>query len=520
MADDTPAALAAAPGRRRWSLLVPVIAALAGLLFTTSARTAAGTSLREDRRPELTRLIEERQTQVATGGRARPPLCALRSTPRPGPRPVRTDASRPSRPRADASRAAAGFTAVHGPGLAVELDDAPRRPDGGLPVGARPDDVVVHQQDVQSVVNALWAGGAEAMTIMGIRVISTSAVRCVGNTLLLHGLVFSPPFRIEAIGDQDRMRAALAADPGVRAFRDAVDRVRSRLPRGRPGRHRRPGPHGFRVARLRHGGAGMTIYTSDWQNRDGGSEAPDAAAPGPPPVAEAAPVAAGDPHRGRIQPDRGHPDRAGLHCGWLRAAVRWPEVLPDRDGPHPRTRPGSQAAQGLHPAGPPAPAPLRPGALDPQHRPDHRRDDDHARADPAAVRRVRGLGQGGHRQRPPARPRLAAHPGVGRHPDPTASRRPGDPGPDPGQLAAPPGGSIARLYIPRLGKHWVVVAGRAAGRHPVRARATTRTPRCPVRSATSPSPATAARPSSGTWTGCRSATRSWWRPRPRTSSTA
>jgi len=34
------------------------------------------------------------------------------------------------------------------------------------------------------VVNALWAGGAEAMTIMGVRVISTSAVRCVGNTLL------------------------------------------------------------------------------------------------------------------------------------------------------------------------------------------------------------------------------------------------------------------------------------------------------------------------------------------------
>ena len=72
------------------------------------------------------------------------------------------------------------------------------------------------------MVNALWAGGAEAMTIMGIRVISTSAVRCVGNTLLLHGLVFSPPFRIEAIGDPDRMRAALATDPGVGAFRNAV----------------------------------------------------------------------------------------------------------------------------------------------------------------------------------------------------------------------------------------------------------------------------------------------------------
>jgi sortase A len=32
-------------------------------------------------------------------------------------------------------------------------------------------------------------------------------------------------------------------------------------------------------------------------------------------------------------------------------------------------------------------------------------------------------------------------------------------GPTEAPLAAPPGGSIARLYIPRLGKHWVVVEG-------------------------------------------------------------
>jgi uncharacterized protein YlxW (UPF0749 family) len=220
VADDT-AGAGSTPRRRRWAVLVPVIAALAGLLFTTSARTAAGTSLREDRRPELTRVIEDRQAQVQQEAAEAAVLRAQIDAQ------TRAAAGSDGRvaaqqQRADATRAAAGFTAVHGPGLGVELNDAPRRPDGGLPAGARPDDVVVHQQDVQSVVNALWAGGAEAMTIMGIRVISTSAVRCVGNTLLLHGLVYSPPFRIEAIGDQARMRAALAADPGVRAFRDAA----------------------------------------------------------------------------------------------------------------------------------------------------------------------------------------------------------------------------------------------------------------------------------------------------------
>ena len=77
----------------------------------------------------------------------------------------------------------------------------PRRAGRIAAVGATVDDVVVHQQDVQSVVNALWAGGAEAMTIMDVRVICTSAVRCVGNTLLLDGKVYSAAVLVTAIGD-------------------------------------------------------------------------------------------------------------------------------------------------------------------------------------------------------------------------------------------------------------------------------------------------------------------------------
>ena len=69
----------------------------------------------------------------------------------------------------------------------MTLDDAPRR--ASLPGTAKPDDLVVHQQDVQAVVNALWHGGAEAMHAQDQRVISTSAVRCVGNTLILQGRV-------------------------------------------------------------------------------------------------------------------------------------------------------------------------------------------------------------------------------------------------------------------------------------------------------------------------------------------
>ena len=203
-------------------MFVPIVAALAGLLFTTTANTAAGTRLRDDRRPELSRVIAERKAQVNEQSTIAADLQAEidRITAGEGGSDVRIAEQQR---RADDVRAAAGMTALHGPGVQVVLDDAPRRADGALPAGARPDDVVVHQQDVQSVVNALWAGGAEAMVIMNLRVISTSAVRCVGNTLLLHGQVFSPPFEIRAIGEAGRMRVTLDSDPGVRAFRDSAD---------------------------------------------------------------------------------------------------------------------------------------------------------------------------------------------------------------------------------------------------------------------------------------------------------
>jgi uncharacterized protein YlxW (UPF0749 family) len=217
------AALIRRPGGRPtvWSALVPVVALVAGLLFTTSATTAHGTALRDDRTPALSNLIADRNLQIdqeeKQDAALRRQVDAL--TEAVGGSDANTAAAAGG---AERSKPAAGLTAVHGPAVTVSLDDAPRRADGGRPAGATPDDLVVHQQDVQAVVNALWSGGGEAMSIMGVRVISTSAVRCVGNTLLLNGRVYSPPFVIVAIGDQAGMHAALDASDGVRAFRQAA----------------------------------------------------------------------------------------------------------------------------------------------------------------------------------------------------------------------------------------------------------------------------------------------------------
>jgi len=60
------------------------------------------------------------------------------------------------------------------------------------------------------------------MQIMDQRVISTSAVRCVGNTLILQGVVYSPPFRITAVGNPDRLRSALDASPQMGVYRKYV----------------------------------------------------------------------------------------------------------------------------------------------------------------------------------------------------------------------------------------------------------------------------------------------------------
>jgi uncharacterized protein YlxW (UPF0749 family) len=207
--------------RRGWSVGVPLIALAAGLLFTTSATTSGGTALRDDRRPQLAQLIEDQRARLGT---REDHAAQLRAQ-------VDLDTARLAEvdvpvkkalARADALRTAAGFTALRGGGMTVVLDDSSRRVGDGGPNNPKNDDLVVHQGDVQAVVNALWAGGAEAMTIMDVRVISTSAVRCVGNTLLLHGQVFSPPFKITAIGEPTALHRALESAEGVRQFRDAV----------------------------------------------------------------------------------------------------------------------------------------------------------------------------------------------------------------------------------------------------------------------------------------------------------
>jgi uncharacterized protein YlxW (UPF0749 family) len=203
-----------------WRVLVPLTALGAGLLFATSASTAQGTDLRSDRRLQLQELIARERADVQAREQR---VGELRAVVEGISKRAAADDERVAQAAAPSElELAAGLVPVTGPAVTVSLNDAPRRP-GRPELSTNPDDWVVHEQDLRAVVNALWAGGAEAMTLMGQRIVSTSAVRCAGNTVILHGRVYGPPFVVTAVGDPESLRDSLDSDPGVLFFRDYVD---------------------------------------------------------------------------------------------------------------------------------------------------------------------------------------------------------------------------------------------------------------------------------------------------------
>lgn len=203
------------PARRSRSRVgVTVLCLLAGLLFGTSASLARENQTGSP--TDLPELITARDRQVRTLtqqaealGKEVEGLRAERASSRTGQVIGTADVLAPD----------IGLAPVTGPAVAVSLDDAGYTSDT-LPEGFSVDDVVVHQQDLQGVINALWAGGAEAIMVQDQRIIATSAVQCVGNTLYLEGRVYSPPYTVTAIGDPDALHAALEADPVVQTYRE------------------------------------------------------------------------------------------------------------------------------------------------------------------------------------------------------------------------------------------------------------------------------------------------------------
>ncbi|WP_051943082.1 DUF881 domain-containing protein [Streptacidiphilus rugosus] len=98
-----------------------------------------------------------------------------------------------------------GTTAVSGPGIEVQVDDAasagtdlnnasPRAGSGFGNTGR------VRDSDLQLVVNALWQSGAEAIAINGQRLTTLSAIRAAGDAILVNDRPLTLPYTLQAIG--------------------------------------------------------------------------------------------------------------------------------------------------------------------------------------------------------------------------------------------------------------------------------------------------------------------------------
>ncbi|WP_421742593.1 DUF881 domain-containing protein [Cellulomonas sp.] len=201
----------------RGTLSVALVLALSGALFAANAKFARASG---DRHPQdLRELVQVETDRVA---RLATEVDALRADVDDLTTSENAAGGTPPGTPGAGYVVEGGLVPVVGPGVTVQLEDAPT--DSPRRDEVSPDVLVVHQQDLQAVMNALWAGGAEAMELMDQRVISTSAFQCVGNVLKLHGRLYSPPYVVRAIGDPTELRRALLASPAVQSYlRDAAD---------------------------------------------------------------------------------------------------------------------------------------------------------------------------------------------------------------------------------------------------------------------------------------------------------
>jgi uncharacterized protein YlxW (UPF0749 family) len=204
-----------------WRLATPVVGLLVGALFVVSAHSSKGSDLRPGRYTDLASLVRGDAAQVdALRQRVsdlRDQITLLSGS-------VDNKQVGKLRRQAARMRLPAGLLPATGPGLTVTLSDAPQGTDAQVPDTVdNPNLLVVHQQDIQAVVNAMWKGGAQAVTVQGQRVVSTTGIRCIGNSVQLQGVPYSQPYVISGIGDPTVLQAAIEDDPYLQIYRQDAE---------------------------------------------------------------------------------------------------------------------------------------------------------------------------------------------------------------------------------------------------------------------------------------------------------
>lgn len=108
------------------------------------------------------------------------------------------------------ARMEAGLTPLKGPGLTIRLIDSLRTP------GQNDDPYlfIVHDVDLEALVNELFASGAEAISINEQRIVATTSIRCVGPTVLVNSVPLASPYVVKAIGQPATLEGGLRTPGG------------------------------------------------------------------------------------------------------------------------------------------------------------------------------------------------------------------------------------------------------------------------------------------------------------------
>ena len=115
------------------------------------------------------------------------------------------------------ARIAAGLIPLTGSGIVLQLEDSlePADPEGNT------SDLLVGARDLRTIVEELWAAGAEAVAVNGERITPTTAVIDIGPSILVNSAYLAGPYQVTALGPDD-LYARLSASPGF------VDFIRAR----------------------------------------------------------------------------------------------------------------------------------------------------------------------------------------------------------------------------------------------------------------------------------------------------
>jgi len=217
---------APAPARRprRAARVVLGAAALALVGVATGVAVASVRGAGSDDADVRSRLAREVQSRTAESDALTREAAALRSDVA-ARRQAALEAGASGRAEADrlaALELSAGTVAVSGPGVVVTLSDrtaeeqAAAGAEPAVPRGGSAAEGRVLDRDLQALVNALWAAGAEAVSIDDLRLTTRTAIRSAGEAVLVDFRPLSSPYVVRAVGDPGRLEPAFVDSPAGR----------------------------------------------------------------------------------------------------------------------------------------------------------------------------------------------------------------------------------------------------------------------------------------------------------------